>query len=109
MKLVDGLTEEDYGVSVSAMLQYVVDYLDNKGMLEDHVFTFPDGSTWAATGHLHLDGTEELYRDAMRYRWLRDSGFVYLHEGADDQGWCPNFNTCVDEAADKALNKILCG
>lgn len=51
MKLVDGLTEEDYGVSVSAMLQYVVDYLDNEGMLEDHVFTFPDGSTWVATGH----------------------------------------------------------
>ena len=49
MKLVDGLAEEDYGVSVSAMLQYVVDYLDDKEMLEDHVFTFPDGSPWAAT------------------------------------------------------------
>lgn len=30
------------------MLQYVINWADERGMLEDHCFTFPDGETWGA-------------------------------------------------------------
>jgi hypothetical protein len=32
-----------------AKLQCLVDWADGQGLLEDHVFTFPDGDIWAAT------------------------------------------------------------
>lgn len=43
--------------------------------------------------------------DAERYRWLRDSGLVYLHEGLDDSGWYPYYDTDVDYAADAAIKE----
>lgn len=30
---------------LQAQMQFVVDYMDEKGMLEEHCFTFPDGET----------------------------------------------------------------
>lgn len=32
------------------MLQFLIDWLDNRGDLEDHCFTFPDGTAVWATG-----------------------------------------------------------
>ena len=34
-----------------AKVQYLVDYLEGRGLLEEHCFTFPDGDTWWATGY----------------------------------------------------------
>lgn len=34
----------------SAYIQYLIDYLDGEGLLEEGCFTFPDGTTWWATG-----------------------------------------------------------
>lgn len=31
-------------------LQYVIDWMDRNKMLPDHMFTFPDGDSWLATG-----------------------------------------------------------
>lgn len=33
---------------LEAKLQFLVDYLDKSGLLEEHSFTFPDGDTWAS-------------------------------------------------------------
>jgi hypothetical protein len=32
----------------AAKIQYLVDWADGRGLLEEHVFTFPDGDTWEA-------------------------------------------------------------
>ena len=45
----------------------------------------------------------EAKKDAKRYLWIRDSGLVYLHVGLDDSGWCPSYDTDVDDAADEAM------
>lgn len=31
---------------LNARIQYLVDYIDGEGRLEEHCFTFPDGETW---------------------------------------------------------------
>lgn len=33
-------------VDLATKLQYLVDFLDSRGMLPDRCFTFPDGYTW---------------------------------------------------------------
>lgn len=46
--------EQEYnevGIEASYKIRYMVDYLDQQGLLEEHCFTFPDGDTWWATGH----------------------------------------------------------
>lgn len=30
-------------------VQYLIDMLDEEGMLPEHLFTFPDGETWEAS------------------------------------------------------------
>lgn len=32
------------------LIQYMVDWADEYGLLEEHCFTFPEGTTWWATG-----------------------------------------------------------
>ena len=33
---------------LTAKVQQLVDFLDGKGLLEEHAFTFPDGDIWKA-------------------------------------------------------------
>lgn len=35
----------------SAKIQYLIDWLDEVGQLEEHCFTFPDGDTWFSAEH----------------------------------------------------------
>lgn len=49
---------------------------------------------------------EAAEKDAARYRWLRDSGLIYLREGLDDSGWCPSYDTDIDDAADEAIASV---
>jgi hypothetical protein len=34
--------------TLTAQLQFLVNWLDQRGLLEEHTFTFPDGDTWTA-------------------------------------------------------------
>lgn len=52
---------------------------------------------------------ESLRRDAERYRWLRNSGLVYLWEGHDDSGWSASLGKSVDDAADMAIDAAIQG
>lgn len=41
--------EDEYISELEHRVQYLVDFLQKRGLLEDGTFTFPDGDTWWAT------------------------------------------------------------
>ena len=44
-------------------------------------------------------------KDAARYRWLRDSDYVYLQEGSDNYGWLPSHAEDIDYICDNAMKE----
>lgn len=41
---------ERVGHELAAKIQFLVDWADQNHLLEEHLFTFPDGDTWTAKG-----------------------------------------------------------
>ena len=41
----------DMNADLDMKLQFIVDFMDSRGWLSDHTFTFPDGDTYWATGY----------------------------------------------------------
>ena len=57
-------SEEAAYQEIMGKLQYLVDYMDDCGYLDDGIFTFPDGDYWPSTKT--RNNPDSPYRDYKR-------------------------------------------
>ena len=73
-----------------------------KGLSDRYVLADAESAAWD-DAQFEAEAGDRLHKEAARYRWLRDSGRVFLRDGADDSGWLPTLGADLDDEIDDLL------